>query len=134
MSDWAGKRERPLIAVAMAVLGVVLAAELYHQLGARPALPILLFELLEVVLLVGCTVSSTLLILRVRVRAMAAATAAMLAVLLVGELFLGDRPALPTLLVELLEVILVVGGSIACVLLVRRGSWHEPERGARRHW
>jgi hypothetical protein len=110
------------MAMAIVMLAVVLAGELYRHLSVKPvALPTLLFELLEVVLLVGCTVTCMLLMLRVRVWEMAAATAAMLAVLLVGELYLGVKPAaLPTLLIELLEVTLVVVGSIACALVLRQ--------------
>lgn len=124
MSEWAERRERWLMAMAIAMAMAVLAGELYHHVAVKPvALPTLLFELLEVLLLVGCTVTCTLLMMRVRVREMAAATVAMLAVLLAGELYLTAKPvALATLLFELLEVTLLVGGAIACALLVRRLS------------
>jgi hypothetical protein len=121
MSAWADPRGRRLIALVGVLLAALLAAELYRQLSIRPVrLPTLLFELLEIVLLVGCTVSGTLLILRVRAREMAAATAAMLALLLAGELYLSARPVTtPMLLFELLEAALLVGGAIACALLIR---------------
>jgi hypothetical protein len=124
MRHWADKRERWLIAMGIAMLPFVLAGELYHHLRVEPAaLPTLLFELLEKVLLVGCTFTCTLLILQVRVREMAAATAGMLAVLLAGELYLGVKPVTPPMLIlELLKVALLVGGSIACAFLVRRAS------------
>jgi hypothetical protein len=83
-------------------------------------LPTLLFELLEVVLLVGCATTCILLILRIRIWDMAAAAAAMVAILLVGEAFVGVKPVTPSvLLVELLETALLVGSSIAVVLLLR---------------
>src|SRR5262245_42652880 len=115
MRDWT----RPVIAIAIAMLAVVLAAELYPHLSVKPLAPrTLLFELLEMVFLVGCTVACMLLILRVRVREMAAATAAMLGVLLAGELYVRVKPVTAqTLLLELLEVALLVGGSIAFGLL-----------------
>jgi hypothetical protein len=116
--------ERPLIAIVIAMLAAVLATELYHHALVKPVpLSMLLFELLEVLLLVGCAVACTLLVLRVQVRVMAAAAAAMLAVLLAGELYLGVKPTTPSmLLVELLEVALVVSGTLACALLLRRAS------------
>jgi hypothetical protein len=123
MRDWSRMPERRLLAMAVTILAVVLAVELYHHLGVTPVTSTLLFELLEVVLLAGCTVTCTLAILRVRVPEMAMATTLMLTVLLAGELFLGGEPvALRVLLVELLEVVLVVGGSTALVLSVRRSS------------
>lgn len=55
MSDWADKRERRLMAMAIAMLAVVLAWELYRHLNVKPvALPVLLVELREVALLVAC--------------------------------------------------------------------------------
>jgi hypothetical protein len=124
MSNWAYRGERWLIGMTIAMLLAIWAGELYHHLViGRVALPKLMFELLEVVLLVGCATACTLLVLRVRVREMATAAAAMLAVLLVGEAYLGVAPVTPSvLLVELLEVGLLVGGSIAAVLLLRRRS------------
>ena len=119
MRDLADGRERQLMVTALAVLAVLLGGELYHHLSVKPVtLPTLLFELLEVVLLIGCTVTCTLLIQRVRALEMAAATAVMLALLLTGELYLGVTP--PMLLLELLEVVLLVGGASALVVLVRR--------------
>jgi len=122
MSYWTEHPERRLIAMAIALLAVVLAGEAYHHGSLKPVtLPTLLFELLEVVLMVGCTVACTLMILQVRVREMVAALAAMLVILLAGELYLGVKPLTPPmLLVELLEVALVVGISTALALLVRR--------------
>lgn len=124
MTDWAVRRGPWLVAIVFGMLIVVLAGELHRHMGAKPvALPLLLFELLEVVLLVGCAAGCALLILRVRVRAAAATTAAMVAALLAGELLLAIEPVtLRTLLVELLEVALLVGATIACALLVRE-SW-----------
>ena len=122
-----------LVAVVAAALAVALGGELYHHLSVKPvALPTLLFEVLEVVLLVGCVVTGTLVVLHVRVPQMVVAAAAMLAVLLTGELYLGVGPiALRTLLLEVLEVILVVGGAIAFALLALRvssTSWRSSSR------
>jgi hypothetical protein len=48
--------------------------------------------------------------------------------LLVGEIYLGDKPATPwTLLVELLEVALLVGFATACTLVIQRGRTHAAE-------
>jgi hypothetical protein len=109
------------MAMTIACFLAIWAAELYHHLHLRPvALPTLLFELLEVVLLVGCATTCILLILRIRIWDMAAAAAAMVAILLVGEAFVGVKPVTPSvLLVELLETALLVGSSIAVGLLLR---------------
>lgn len=124
MGDWSALRERRLVAMVAAALAVVLAVDAYHHLTLEPVtLPTLLFELLEILLLVGCAVTCTLLILRVRVPEMLVATATMLAVLLAGELYLGVEPVTPPmLLAELLEAALVVGSAIAWAFLVRRIS------------
>jgi hypothetical protein len=51
---------------------------------------------------------------------MVAASVAMLALLLAGELYLSGKPVTPPmLLVELLEAALLVGAAIACALLIR---------------
>jgi hypothetical protein len=122
-----------LVALAAAALVGALGGEWYHHLSVKPvALPTLLFEVLEVVLVVGCVVIGTLVVLHVRVPEMVVAAAAMLAVLLTGELYLGVGPiALRTLLLEVLEVILVVGGAIAFALLALRvsgTSWRSSSR------
>lgn len=122
-----------LVSLAATALAVALGGEFYHHLSGKPvALPTLLFELLEVVLLVGCVVTGTLIVTHVRVPQMVVAGAAMLAVLLTGELFLGVGPiVLRTVLLELLEVILVVGGAIAFALLALRvsgTSWRSSSR------
>jgi hypothetical protein len=124
MIHWACRGERWLIATTVAMLMAIWAGELYHHLSIGPvALPKLLFELFEVVLSVGCATAGTLLVLRVRMREMAAGGVAMLALLLVGEAYLGVAPVTPSvLLVEALEVALLVGGSIAAVLLLRSRS------------
>ena len=60
MGDRANKRWL-VIGVAIAI-AVLLAEELYRHLIAKPvALPTLLFELVEVILLVGCAVAGALL-------------------------------------------------------------------------
>lgn len=118
MSLWMERPERWLIALVLGMLALVLVGEAHHYSSIEPvALPTLLFELLEVVLLVGCALS----ILRVRAREMVAAAVVMLAVLLAGELYLGaDVVTPPMLLVELLEVALLAGSAVAWVLLARR--------------
>ena len=128
MSDRAGTRG-PATAMVVMLTGA-LTWELYHHLSVkRVPLPMLLFELLEVVLLVGCTLTCTLLVLRVRMRAMVAATAGMLAVLLTGELYLAVAPVTPPMLFfELLEVVLLVGASIVCALLVRPAAGSDQGR------
>lgn len=122
MSLWMERPERWLIALVLGMLALVLVGEAHHYSSIEPvALPTLLFELLEVVLLVGCAVACTLSILRVRAREMVAAAVVMLAVLLAGELYLGaDVVTPPMLLVELLEVALLAGSAVAWVLLARR--------------
>jgi hypothetical protein len=121
MSDRIFGGKRRLMATTIACFLAIWAAELYNHLHLRPvALPTLLFELLEVVLLVGCATTCILLILRIRIWDMAAAAAAMVAILLVGEAFVGVKPVTPSvLLVELLETALLVGSSIAVGLLLR---------------
>lgn len=121
MTDRLYKGDRRMVFIVIAMLVFAVAAELFHHLSAGPVvLPSLLFELFEVILLVGCGFSCTLLIIRVRRPEMAAATAAMLLVLLGGELYLADRLAmLSTLLEELVEVALMIGATIAGTLLLR---------------
>ena len=106
---------RSLMTGAAAMILVLLAWELHHHVVVAPvALPTLLFELAEVGLLVGFTVTCTLMILRVRVREMVVATGAMTSLYLLGEFYLGDKPATPwTLLVELLELGFLVGCALS---------------------
>ena len=113
---------RSLMTGAAAMILVLLAWELHHHVVVAPvALPTLLFELAEVGLLVGFTVTCTLMILRVRVREMVVATGAMTSLYLLGEFYLGDKPATPwTLLVELLELGFLVGCALACSHLAQR--------------
>jgi hypothetical protein len=118
------KRRHQLMAVAAAMLVLLLAGELYHHLSVKPVvLPRLLFELTKIVLLSGCAVAGTLLIFRVRAPQMAMAAAIMVALLLVGDWYLGDKPASPwTLLLELLKVATLLGCTVTCTLLVRRAG------------
>ena len=120
MIDWMNKGHRRMAFIAIAMLVLAVSVELVHRLSAKPvALPLLLFELFEVLLLVGCGISCTLLIMRVRVSEMVAATTAMVLVLLGGEIYFADGLAtLPILLEELIEVALMVGATIAGTLLL----------------
>jgi hypothetical protein len=116
------KRGRQLMAMVAVMLVLLLAGELYHHLIVKPVvLPRLLFELAEKVFLLSCTIAGTLLIFRVRAPQMAMTTAVMVALLLVGNWYLGDKPASPwTLLLELLKVVSLLGCTVACTLLMRR--------------
>jgi hypothetical protein len=122
MAILVNKRERQLMAMAAAMLVLLLAGELYHHLSVKPVvLPRLLSELAELILLFGCTVAGTLLIFQVWVSQMAMATAVMVALLLVGDSYLSDKPASPwTILLELLKVFALLGCTVTCTLLVRR--------------
>ena len=89
---------------------MALAWELYEHLMVKPvALPILVFEVVEVFLLVCIAASCIFVVDGVRVGEMAAAAATLIVLLLVGELYLGDKPATSwTPLLQLLEVVLVL--------------------------
>ena len=129
-SDMGDRADKRWLVIGVAILmAVLLAEELYRHLIVRPvALPTLLFELVEVILLVGCAVAGTLMIQRVRAQEMAVAMAAMLVALLVGELYLGERTATQwTLLLELVEVVLLVGCAVACATLASCRGRHGPK-------
>ena len=99
-----------LVTIFGAMIAVALAWDLYEHLMIKPvALPILLFEVVEVFLLVCIAASCIFVVDGVRVGEMAAAAATLIVLLLVGELYLGDKPATSwTLLLQLLEVVLVL--------------------------
>jgi hypothetical protein len=126
MGSWTDNRGRRLVAAAAAMLVLLIAMKWYYHVHINPiAMSTLLFELLKVPLLIGCTIACTFMILLVRAREMAAATAAMLALLLAGGVYFGGKPATPSaVLFELIEVLLLVGTSLVCVFLLRR-RWAE---------
>jgi hypothetical protein len=90
------RRGRQLTTLTAAMLVLLLAGELYHHLSVKTVvLPRLFFELAELILLLGCMVAGTLLIFRVRMRKAATAIAGMVALLLIGHWYIGDKPAAP---------------------------------------
>ena len=99
-----------LVTIFGAMIAVALAWNLYEDLMIKPvALPILLFEVVEVFLLAGIAASCICVVDGVRLGEMAAAAATLVVLLLVGELYLGNKPATSwTLLLQLLEVVLVL--------------------------
>jgi hypothetical protein len=113
------RRGRQLATLTAAMLVLLVAGELHHHLSVRTVvLPRLFFELAELVLLLGCMVAGTLLIFRVRVRKAATAIAGMVALLLIGHWYIGDRPAAPwTLLFELIKLLFLLGCTVTCTLL-----------------
>ena len=116
---------RWLVTAIAGMIALLLAGELYRHLIVAPvSLPVLLFELAEELLLVGCAVACALLVQRVRMRAMLVASIAMLALLLAGEAYLGDKPATASsLLIEVVELALLIG----CVLALL--TWHDRKQG-----
>ena len=118
--------DRRWLVTAMAgMIALLLAGELYRHLIVAPVpLPVLLFELAEELLLVGCAVACALLVQRVHMRAMLVALIAMLVSLLAGEAYLGDEPATAgSLLFEVVELALLIG----CVLALL--TWHDSKQG-----
>ena len=107
------------------MIALLLAGELYRYLIVAPVSPpVLLFELAEELLLVGCAVACALLVQRVRMRAMLVASNALLALLLAGEAYLGDRPATAgSLLVEVVELAPLIGCVLALLI------WHDSKQG-----
>ena len=56
MREWADKRPRWLIPLAMAMLALAATGRLWHDPGAKPVTaPALLFEMLVALLLIGTT-------------------------------------------------------------------------------
>lgn len=65
-SGWTGRRGRWLLGVAAAMTFVLLVSEEFYRGDEELTVEAVLLELLDIGLLVGCTVSSALLALRVR--------------------------------------------------------------------
>lgn len=104
------------------MIALLLAGELHRHLSVAPvSVPVLLFELAEELLLIGAAVAIALLVRRVRRRAMLVVSGAILPLFLVGEAYLGDKPAtLGLLMVESVELALLIGCVLA--LLTRHDS------------